>query len=142
MRSHFDDKRDMAIANDHGDRSKLMCGATGCPNIWTLDSSKLCRWHSAAPAHQWPVVTQELLEAVTDAVLERQRPKPVAPPLSRADKTAILQKMRGLFVTTAKDPKAWAKALQEREQSGERLSSTQRTMYRAALGPIPVEVAE
>jgi hypothetical protein len=90
-RTVFDEKRDMAAAEDVNDRRELMCAAHGCPNPWSLLSSRLCRWHSAAAPHMWPIVTRE----AQDAMVARQNRQPVeVKPLSREDKTAILQKLR------------------------------------------------
>ena len=61
--------------------------------------------------------------------------------LTRADKAAILTRMRTLFTSPSRDLKAWAKALKAREEAGERLSSTHRSMRRAALGMFHTEPA-
>ncbi len=52
---------------------------------------------------------------------------------SKDDKLEALKAMRSMFTKTVQDPKAWAYALKAREESGERLSSVQRTMWRAAI---------
>lgn len=143
-RTHFDDKRDEAIADRSADPVDVVgrCSAHGCPNIWTRKEAKLCRWHSAAAPRDWPAVTEELQRMVTDAAYARQGVEP-APALTREDKAAVLEQMRGLFTTREPaNPKAWAYALKDREESGERLSSAQRTMWRDALQWLRVEAAK
>lgn len=93
-RTFFDDKRDAAVADEANDRRDLMCAAHGCPNAWSLLSTRLCRWHSAAPAHLWPIVSKELADEITDRAMQRSAPPRETLPLTRADKTAILQNMR------------------------------------------------
>src|SRR5262245_43945459 len=68
--------------------------------------------------------------------LARQMPQPVLPPagpLPPAD-PARVAKALAWRPPGQRDPKAWAKALQAREQAGEHLTYAQRWMWREALG--------
>lgn len=126
-------KRDQIAADQSADDRDLMCRATGCPNKWSVDmGSKLCSAHAWAEPHQWPQITQEQQDHVIDRA--RRAGMLSAPPvqLSKADKIAALQEMREVF-RSKPEPKAWAHALRDREQAGERLTPFQRTAWREVL---------
>lgn len=135
-RTTFDEKRDQHTADYAADPVDVVgrCSADGCPNIWTTSQGMLCQWHHAEKdRHLWPYVTAELRREITDRAFAKQNEPPVNP-VTLAEKKAILAKLRGLFQAKALEhPKAWAHALRDREQAGERLSLAQRTMWRAAL---------
>lgn len=89
--------RDKRAIEGNQEATDQACAAHGCPNIWTTQSTKLCRWHSAAKLHDWPVVTEELQQLVASRAIEKHRSAPVVPPLTREAKTAILQNMRSVL---------------------------------------------
>ena len=114
-----------------------MCSAKGCPNRWSVDAGKgkLCSAHHSVDdmLHLWPQITQEERDM---EVMRAQRPMPAPrPPLSRADKLAILNDMRNAMKRfgSPDGSRAWAEALRDRERDGARLTHAQRTMWRAAL---------
>lgn len=124
-RSKFDETRDQRIADEVGVSSALMCAAQGCPNLWSTSDGHLCRWHAEAPAHRWPEVTREMHDHITDKALSFCDDKPVCQPMSREEKSAILERLRTVF-TGPKDPRAWIAALEAKENAGERLSAMQK----------------
>lgn len=134
-----DYQRDRRTADEPAAPVSLNCAAIGCPNPWSVEAGggRLCSAHAWIDRRDWPRAT----EAQNDAAIERarRRPEPSRPaaPLTREQKSAIL---RGLLVTVAtlgrpSDPKAWARSLRQREESGERLTKAQRDAWRDALGP-------
>ena len=124
-RSKFDESQDQRIADESEPDRKMMCGANGCPNLWSTSDVHLCRWHAAAPAHRWPEVTRDMHDHITDQALSFCNDKPVSSPLSREEKSAILECLRTVF-TGPKDPLEWVCALEAKKASGERLSPTQK----------------
>ncbi len=88
--------RDKRAIEGNQEQSDLGCSAHGCPNIWTTQSTKLCRWHSASELHAWPQVTEELQRFVAEKAMRKGRPELARPPLTREDKTTILNKMRAV----------------------------------------------
>lgn len=126
--------RDQAVADTTQDQVDVVgrCRAEGCPNIWTTESSRLCRWHSAAHSHDWPQVTAELQREATDRAFDRSNAEP-APKVPLLHKREILGRLRRLFTRKPEDPKAWAWALRAREEAGELLPSASRAMWREAL---------
>ncbi len=131
-RTTFDERRDQATAEDVSIEKHLLCRAKGCPNRWTVDVGHVCSAHYHAPTHSWPQITQEQLDAETDRALAQAAGRVQVEPLSRDQKTEILQKLLGI----SKQPqsRAWARTLKDRELRGERLNAAQRTMWRDALG--------
>lgn len=104
----------------------LMCAATGCPHRWSVDagSGKLCSWHAWLPAHQWPQVTQERLDALAERAYAAQHKEPPAVrTMTRAEK---LQTLRDLSEATAQakhgGKKGWARKIIERHEEGECIS--------------------
>lgn len=131
--------RDQRIADEaHADLS-LLCGATGCPNRWSVDAGngRLCSAHAWVGRHLWPQITHEQQDAETD----RARAAVDAPvedmPATRdpARLAAALAKL-----AQQKDSLAWAKRLQWCEgrragklPSGQRMTEFQRWAWRHAL---------
>lgn len=110
----FDKARDQSAA-DGGDgyppgySPPQMCKAQGCPNRWSVDSSdkgihKLCTAHAQAFAdpNRWPEITQQQQWDETERARLRGEPKPYVPPLTWADKAAILQRLRVVAATAFK----------------------------------------
>ena len=140
-RSAFDDSRDQRIARESQHDSRLMCQASGCPNRWSVSDQPgagargLCSAHAWSEPMHWPAITQEQNDAQTDRAVAAARPKVRPPPLTFADKRAILTKLSALTAAWAnRDPKAWAHALKAREERGENLNHKQREAWRSALG--------
>lgn len=131
-RSSFDDKRDQYTADQTSVAQHLMCRARGCPNRWTVDVGNVCSAHFHASTHNWPQVTQEQLDAEADRALAASAGRAEVEPLTRQQKTEVLNKLRNLG--HAKHGKAWAHALRDREMRGDRLTPTKREMWRAAIG--------
>ena len=123
--------RDQKIADEvtspQGYTEDQMCVVAGCRSRWAIGSSKLCSAHHWSNAEEFERVTED----------SKRRPAIPEPPAHEhytlAEKRVILHKMRELIHGGHPDPKAWARALQEREAAGEHLSLNQRTMWRAAI---------
>ena len=120
----YRDRADQRIADEVGGDKRLMCSAHNCPNLWSTSDGNLCRWHADAAPHLWPQVTQEMQDAVTNRIVDRQRPVAV-PFVSYAEKKAILSRLRTVL-TEPKDQRAWIERLRAKEASGERLSAMQK----------------
>lgn len=137
-RTKFDETKDQRVANEAGVPQALMCIAHGCPNRWAVDKGggRLCSAHAWVDPEQWPAVTQQQQWDETERARMLGEPPAYAEPMTKGQKTRIVARMREILADFGKpkDPKAWAKRLRDREQGGERLSETQRTMWRAALG--------
>jgi hypothetical protein len=119
------------------DLQDLFCQAQGCPRKWSVDagSGRLCGAHAFADTDDWPRITEELQRSNFERQFERERveqPEP-APKLTKEEKIEILNRLRKLVNGEAKDHRAWAKRLREREEAGEVLSLTQRKAWREAL---------
>ena len=103
------------IKQKMGDEPNLICSAHGCNQKWSVNTEtvhRLCSYHAWEPASKWPGITESL---------------------SRDGPWQLEQKRTVDTTLFPGDPKAWAKRLQERDQSGEHLSHTQRAMYQEAL---------
>lgn len=103
----------------------LMCIAHGCPNRWSVDGGKgrLCSKHAWVPASTWGEVTRNMASESAFGSQTRQ--------IIDDQKFAIIRKA----YEKARDPnRAWAEALRAREQSGERLTSYQKSAWREGLG--------
>ncbi len=119
-RSAFDERRDAKVADDHlaNHAACMACGASA-PRSDLSDLGGRCRdcygRYCAAANPPW---------------YRGQR-------FSREERIAMAQRMRevvrGMTVEQG-DPKAWAKALRDREAGGELLSEVQRRAWRGALG--------
>jgi hypothetical protein len=129
--SRVADKRTVESA-EHD--AALMCTASGCPHRWSVDfGTRLCSAHNGAELHEWPEITQRLLDADTDAALRSQEPRKQATHrhFSAAEKKAVGQRLRAALRNVG--GKDWARRLQAREEAGRRLSDAQKAMWRAAL---------
>ena len=125
---------DKRAANSVEEDAALMCTASGCPNRWSVDfGHRLCSAHNGAELHEWPEITQRLLDAETEAALRGQEPRKQATHrhYSVAEKKAIGQRLRAALRN--RGGKEWALRLQAREAAGKRLNAAQKTMWRAAL---------
>lgn len=130
--------RDQRIADEVLELdAALRCSAHGCPARWSSDfGRKLCTAHAWADPHHWPAVTQEQIDAETERAIRLQYPatKPPRPPMTREQRVAIADRLRG--ATNAAPSKDWAYALRDREHRGELVSTAQRDAWRRALGPL------
>jgi hypothetical protein len=126
--------RDKRIADEAAPANPPGCRAAGCPLPWSTDfgGAPLCTYHGrCSSAHEWPRVTQQLLDIETERALNGPRsPKPQRY-ATRADGVAALQKLRQMG---RGDPKLWARRLQWREENGRTLTRFQREAWRIALG--------
>lgn len=130
-------RRDERIADDTYVDRALQCGATGCPNRWSVDGGRgrLCSAHAWVSSGQWPQVTLEQLDAETDRALRNAAPTAPGPmhrdiPRLRHELGRLADGMR----VARSDPRAWARHLREREQRGEKLTDAQRAAWRRSLG--------
>lgn len=135
-------KRDQAVAEAVTREATLMCAASGCPSIWTVDggSGRLCTAHAWVPRHRWQEITQGLLDAETDRAMAAQfaRPEPFVEPMTFAEKRSLMQRLRSVFAQP-KNPRAWLVRLREKAKLGEPLTEGQRhaltqTMHVVAEG--------
>lgn len=136
MSSYASQRRDYAVANqaadDFGADAKLRCGATGCPNRWTVDAGagRLCSVHAWADPKQWPSITREQNAREADRAMYGVTTRKPARLVSKAE---ALEKLETLRINDPKDPLDWARKLKARDEAGERLTPAQREMYQAAL---------
>lgn len=109
-------------------RGQLMCIAHNCPNRWSVDAGngRLCSRHAWVDPSKWGQVTRDMA-----AECSYGTPKEEIRQISQDEKLEILRKLQR--VGSPDDPKLWAKALQEQETRGERLSSFQKSAWREAL---------
>lgn len=142
-RSKFDEANDSKTGEDASISRALMCVAHGCPLKWSTSIGHVCQFHADAEKDSWPEVTQQLLWDETERARKNGEPKPYVPPLTFADKRAILAKLAALPAQWARrDPKEWAYRLKAREERGEKLNSRQRDAWRSALDqPLAEEAA-
>jgi hypothetical protein len=126
--TRFNAKRDAAVADAAAADRHLYCHAEGCPNRWSCDMGKgrLCSWHDRSEPHHWPRITQEQLDAQADRARAAAEPMPQTWPLSRAQKLAILARLRDVVVGRTFDPHRWARNLQSKRAAGITLSPAQR----------------
>lgn len=92
----------------------LNCTHPGCGMLWTIDiGRKLCSFH------QWG---------------SSPEPKPEDRPsrfFTKEEKLAVIRKISNVGKASEK---AWAYALKERDEAGDRLTSHQRKCYQQILG--------
>lgn len=130
-------KSDFGVVASMEIERDLLCAADGCPLQWSVkkESSKgLCTYHAWSAPHLWPRITQEVLDAQADQARKNVEPKPEPVPV---DRQATIDALRQVLNRSDQDPKAWAKRLREREESGERLKPIQRKAWREVLTERP-----
>ena len=130
---------------------RLMCTAHGCPNRWSVDDgTRMCSAHYHAPFADWPAVTQAQQWAETDraqaaANSDLMPPKvrdpgaPLLAPVHAALSAEQKQRVREGFaklIRADRGGRAWALDLQVRDDRGDSITPTQRTMYRDALAGV------
>ena len=133
-----------AIQKENEEYNRLLCTVNGCPMEWTVDAGKrMCSFHAWAGPKKWPRITDELItkqalgSLLTFAKAQERATKHDlnAQPLTTEEKHAILLELKNVVRSFAtRDPKEWARKLKAREHAGERLSKTQRDVWREALG--------
>lgn len=134
------DKLFKRLSAAYGREWDLALGKAPMANIKTVWIHELQRFENSLRRISWAL--DNLPQRVPNAIVFRQLcaqapdidapmlPSPAADPAKVAAALAQIPKT----FTSNRDPKAWAKRLQAREQAGERLGMAQKTMYRAALG--------
>lgn len=134
-------KADERMADDaHADLA-LKCAAHGCPNRWSVDGpmGRCCSAHAWSERHLWPRITQEQQDSASRRAFDashrqwddndhQNRQVRPATPEER-------QHFSRLFALMGSRTGGvhWAKRLLVREERGERLTLTQREMWRSAL---------
>jgi hypothetical protein len=128
------------LAATYGRAWDVNLGQAPLADIKTVWMHELGRYENSLRRLAWAL--DNLPAAVPNAIVFRQLcaqapdidapmlPSPAADPALVAAALAQIPKT----FTSNRDPKAWAKRLQAREQAGEKLGMAQKTMYRAALG--------
>ena len=125
------ERADKKVAASWDQEAALRCAADNCPRRWSVQKNGergLCSAHAWSDPKQWPQITQDL----HDLDLQKARyPEPTEPVKTgtREQAIAALKNMR----VGNPDPKAWARKLESRDMSGERLTRLQATMYQEAL---------
>jgi hypothetical protein len=150
MSEYSNKRRDKAIANeaDAGDRGHTrdqMCAADGCPNRWAVKRegrAGLCSAHDAVAdsPRDWPrIAEQQRSDEVERAQLRGAQHHEPEVALSNSDRqwpranpAIVARVMAGIKLREVRDPRQWARDLMRAEEEGERLTSAQRTMWRAA----------
>ena len=125
----------------HGDR-EFMCQARDYPSEWSVktEEHRLCTHHAFKQPHEWPPITDKLLQLQaqgrlpTFASAARRIPPSAGGWMSDDDKLRAINEIRAMLHNSqAKDPKAWARRLRDREEAGEKLSKIQKAYWREAL---------
>lgn len=102
-RSSFDENRDQQIADKEdapkGYTHDQMCGASGCPNRWTVDSNdkglnRLCSAHAWAEPNRWPEITQQQQWDETERARLFAEPSRTGAPLTLQEKREIIKRMQ------------------------------------------------
>lgn len=95
------------------EQNDLKCSAHGCPLKWSIEPGRLCSYHfSEIEPTKWPAITDELQRIGPWQLTKSPTPK--------------LNNYIG-------DPKGWAKRLRDMDDSGEKLGTIHRQMYKEAL---------
>ncbi len=124
-------KSDRGIVAQAEAERDLMCAADNCPRRWSVQRGGergLCSAHAWSDPHKWPQVTQDLHDQ--DLNKARYHEPPTKP--KTATREEALKDLRSMRIGNP-DPKAWARILESRDQSGENLTALQRKMYQEAL---------
>lgn len=128
---------DQRSADEFASGQELMCGAQGCPHRWSVDAGagKLCSWHAWSPAHLWPQITQERLNAMTAAAISAQRQAPPPPSMSKEEKLVTLRALRDIVAapkTTGRT--GWARKIIAKAKDGLRVSPLVLKMAQDVVG--------
>lgn len=125
---------DQRVADDVIVDASSMCPAHGCPCRWTVngEAGKACTAHYGAPAHEWPAITQRLIDGQVERAIRNTASTTSCEPMTRERRFAILCKLREIG-RTPPSPRAWACSLRDRHEAGARLTSWQIAAYRSVL---------
>ncbi len=118
------------------------CFAFGCQELGTISPSTagpmsdalwFCRWHWCETADNWPEITRQRRLASDMRLPAPLDQRVEVTPEYIAKARAELRQLCGSF-GLAKDPKAWARKLRDRELRGEQLGYMQAKLWRDVLG--------
>lgn len=116
-------KRDQEVADEVNDSARFRCKADGCPNQWSVsfDAGRgMCSAHAWAPSYLWPQITQEARDYLVERARRPTQQPPAAAELTKAEKRAILAKLRSVLSDKPPaDKMAWAWRVLERFETGE-----------------------
>lgn len=133
--SAYEKARDQHVADEVVlvDRA-LMCSAHGCPLRWSVmgDRGRACSAHYWAEPHDWPRITQRILDAEADRARYADAGRPARAPATLEERKTVVARLHDV-VESRTDPRAWARELQRRHQAGEPLSPAKIDEYRRAL---------
>jgi len=135
--SAYEKARDQRVADEVDepvDRA-LMCPASGCPLRWCVegDRGRGCSAHYWAPAHEWPRITQRILDGIAHHARYAAAGRPPAEPMTPEQRRATATAVADFVASRAADPRAWARELQRRHDAGEALPAAKVDAYRRAL---------
>ena len=103
--SAYDRFRDNRVADDSDIDRDFMCRADGCPNKWSVrieGRQPLCSAHAWSDPHDWPAITQEWKDELDDRARRAAMPAPKATPLTLAQKTEIVERMKAALAAKAR----------------------------------------
>lgn len=137
MSTTYRSRADQSAADDMNDRGRLMCSAHGCPNLWSTSDGNLCHWHADADPSQWPQVTREAQDHITDRAhaAGMNRPTRQALPMTMDEKRAIADRLRIVLEHSRKNPRAWIDRLNAKVAVGIPLTAAQKH----ALACVPMQ---
>lgn len=122
-RSTLSTRRDEAIAAEVNIDRALMCPALGCPNRWSVEGERgrACSAHYWAASHDWPRITQELLDAETRRALRCAvaASQPPAAPVPIEQRRATVAAFNAFVEHKGGDPRAWARERLRRHDARE-----------------------
>lgn len=129
----------MKFAKPHSDQTdnlhddRLACQAHNCPANWSVDgqNGRLCGAHAWADVLHWGAITAKLTSDRLMAKAKRYEEPPA--PMTEAEKRRTVLRFKDIMGNANKDPKGWAKRLQQQEAEGKPLSAIQKKAWREAL---------
>lgn len=118
---------------DNSADSRLACQAHNCPRNWSVDgpSGRLCSEHAWADVMDWGAITARIVSGQLMARAKRYEEPPA--PMTDEQKRRTILRFKDIMGNANKDPRGWAKRLQQKEAEGKPLSAIQKKAWREAL---------
>ena len=113
--------------------TRLACQAHNCPRNWSVDGAngRLCGAHAWADVMEWGSITAGIVSNQLMARARRHEEPPM--PMTDAEKRRTILRFKDIMGNADKNPKGWARRLQQQESEGKPLSAIQKKAWREAL---------